>query len=484
MIGRVNPQRNFFDEEIFRRIPLDNILVKINRVVDFDTIAKRLEGYYDRYQGRPAWAIVTMVKVLFLEMYFCISDRELERQLRYNFLYRWFLGLSFYDREPDASSMSVFRSRIGEEGAREVFDEIVRQARLAGVLVERIKAVDATHMEANASRRNVVNFLRHARDKVLGLFRRERPKEAEQLIRDYGGGERTYHKSTSQEVMAEVERTREFIRRIGSICGERVRQWVNLLAETLDKILSGDTNRVSSFVDPDARWGHKTEGHIFFGYKIHTVHDESGIVTSLETFGGNEHEGRRLGEILTEDKGKGIGGIGVTADKLYDSIENRRVVRSFGMTPYILARTHKRKIDKFSYDVESETLSCMEGKSAIGRITQEKGWLYYFSMNDCNGCKSREECLGSLGKRQRVYISEAERERLITGKAVTIKEAKRIRSDVEPKYGEGKVWHGLGRARWRERWRVAIQAFITFSVMNAKRLVRLLEKKEKRLCPS
>jgi len=33
-------------------------------------------------------------------------------------------------------------------------------------------------------------------------------------------------------------------------------------------------------------------------------------------------------------------------------------------------------------------------------------------------------------------------------------------------------------------WKMAIQAFITFSVINAKRLVRLIEKKEKEPCPS
>ena len=83
-------------------------------------------------------------------------------------------------------------------------------------------------------------------------------------------------------------------------------------------------------------------------------------------------------------------------------------------------------------------------------------------------------------KRQRVYLSQAEQERLLTGKAVIRKEAKRLRTEVEPKYGEAKLWHGPGRAR---RW-VAIQAFITFGVVNAKRLVRLIEKKERKLCPS
>jgi hypothetical protein len=93
------------------------------------------------------------------------------------------------------------------------------------------------------------------------------------------------------------------------------------------------------------------------------------------------------------------------------------------------------------------------------------------------------ECRGDK-KRQRVWISDAEKERLKTGKSVTREVAKNIRSRIEGKYGEGKCWHGLSRARWRGRCKTAIQGFLTFTVMNAKRLVRLMDKKEKRTCPS
>ncbi|MEW6680934.1 MAG: transposase, partial [bacterium] len=252
--------------------------------------------------------------------------------------------------------------------------------------------------------------------------------------------------------------------------------------ETLDKIMKKVTDRVVSFVDVDARWGHKTPERTFLGYKVHTVQDESRIVTSVDTFSGNENEGTRLIGLLKEDKRKGIEGTGVTADKLYDSIDNRKGARKLGLIPYILSKTSRKKIDDFNYDVETGVLTCKAGKEPIGKIKQGRGWLYYFSMDDCKVCSHQDKCLRGNEKRQRVYLSEAEKDRLLAGEAVTRKEAKRIRSEVEPKYGEAKVWHGLGRARWWERWRVAIQAFITFSVTNAKRLVKLVEKRERKLC--
>ena len=48
------------------------------------------------------------------------------------------------------------------------------------------------------------------------------------------------------------------------------------------------------------------------------------------------------------------------------------------------------------------------------------------------------------------------------------------RKRIEAKFGEAKKWHWLHRARYRGRWRVAIQVLMTFLVMNAKRMVKLL----------
>lgn len=484
MIGKLSGQEEFFDKEIFGRLPENHLLVKIKGVVDFEVLARRLERYYDRYQGRPSWPIVTMIKALFLSIYFSLSDRELERQLGYNYLYRWFLDLSFYDGQPDASSMSRFRSRIGEDGAREVFEGIVDQARDADVLVGRVKVVDATHVEANSRRRGVVEMLRHARRKIVGILKGERPAEADAIEGEYVEKKRSYGKPTADEIVGEVERSRGFIERVRSLCVDRIEPWLDLLSETLDKVIGGVGDRVGSFVDPDARWGYKRKDKPFFGYKVHTVQDESRIVTTVETFAGNVNEGTRLLGILKEDERKGLDGEGVVADKLYDSADNRKGVRKLELVPYILSRTSRRKLDRFEFDVETGVLLCSAGVEPRGRISQEKGWLYYFSVRDCKVCECRDECLRSSETRQRVYLSEAEYDRLLTGKAVTRKEAGRIRVLIEPKYGEAKQWHGLGRARWRGGWRMAIQALITFSVTNAKRLVRLIEEKEKKPCPS
>jgi len=45
---------------------------------------------------------------------------------------------------------------------------------------------------------------------------------------------------------------------------------------------------------------------------------------------------------------------------------------------------------------------------------------------------------------------------------------------IERKFAEAKKWHGTSRARYQGKWKVAIQALMTFLLINAKRIVRLL----------
>lgn len=61
------------------------------------------------------------------------------------------------------------------------------------------------------------------------------------------------------------------------------------------------------------------------------------------------------------------------------------------------------------------------------------------------------------------------------------KGALKIQSMIERRFWGGKKWMGLRRARYRRKWRVAIQALMTFWVMNVKRMVKLLRGKEQEM---
>jgi IS5 family transposase len=100
-------------------------------------------------------------------------------------------------------------------------------------------------------------------------------------------------------------------------------------------------------------------------------------------------------------------------------------------------------------------------------VRQGSGWLYYFSTKDCMGCKFKESCLIDGEKRKRVFQSDCERLR----KKID-KEDFKQRFVVERNFAHAKKWHDLGRARYRGRWRVGVQALMVFFVMNAEIIIR------------
>ena len=59
-------------------------------------------------------------------------------------------GLQPEETAPDHSTLSRFRSRLGSGKFQEIFNEIIRRAREAGLVNDRLRSIDATHLQAKA----------------------------------------------------------------------------------------------------------------------------------------------------------------------------------------------------------------------------------------------------------------------------------------------------------------------------------------------
>ncbi len=105
--------------------------------------------------GCPSVCPELMVRMLILGYCYSIrSERRLCQEVKMNLAYRWFCGLGLEDRVPDHSSFSV--NRHGRFRAsdilRKVFEEVVCGCMTAGLVGGEGFAVDASVIEANASR--------------------------------------------------------------------------------------------------------------------------------------------------------------------------------------------------------------------------------------------------------------------------------------------------------------------------------------------
>jgi len=160
-----------------------------------------------------------------LQYYANLSDRGVSKAVKRDVLFRYFVGLSIEDEVPDDTTLVKFRSRLGEERFRKLFDRIVKQAQRKGLLKERIKTVDATHITADIATQGLVNPLRQARKMVVRKIQKATNKRPQQLEERYITKEKIYKKPTNEEIEKEINLTKEFINQIeGKVSKGKTRQ--------------------------------------------------------------------------------------------------------------------------------------------------------------------------------------------------------------------------------------------------------------------
>lgn len=478
MLGKVNKQKDFFDSYVYENLlPAEHILLDINEQIDFSFVEEETKDLYSSELGRPSYAPEILFKMLFLEFYYNLSDVEVAKQCKYNILYRYFIELQIHDSTPDDTSLVVFRERLGKERFDRLFSRIVLQAKEKGLLKERLKIVDSTKVIADVLLPNKVNLLRQGRKVITKAISRFSPAKAMELTKEYIRKAKLFTKPTKKELSKERKVTRQFIKTVKTKFGKDIDNLCNLLNSASWGRKKKD--KLASFVDPDARFG-KTkigpEGN-FCGYKAHISEDESEIITSVDILKGNKDEGSSLKPLLEMDKAKDITHEASVADAKYDSAKNRRLIHKREMAAYIPSGMNsKRYLDNFIYDERQDTVICQQGHTPISKTWQEEGNLYIFSTKSCKACQNRTLCPKPNYGRIRVFISDNHKLKLLDNTPER-KKAITLRKMIERKFGEAKKWHGMSRARYRGKWKVAIQILMTFLVINTKRMARLLKER-------
>jgi IS5 family transposase len=125
---------------------------RCQKEIPFDRLAASVANIFDEDQpngGRPHWPLVTMIKIVFLQKCFGLSDPMTEEMLRDRISFRQFVGLSFDDTTPDHSTICTFRKRLRDHGhGSTLFDESVKILREKGLVMNEGTLIDATIIEA------------------------------------------------------------------------------------------------------------------------------------------------------------------------------------------------------------------------------------------------------------------------------------------------------------------------------------------------
>lgn len=120
--------------------------------VPFDRLADSVADIFkdeDSAGGAPHWPVATMLKVVFLQKCFGLSDPTAEEMLKDRISFRRFVGLSFDDKTPDHSTISLFRKRLRDHGhGSTLFDKALEVLTAKGLVVNQGTLIDATIIEA------------------------------------------------------------------------------------------------------------------------------------------------------------------------------------------------------------------------------------------------------------------------------------------------------------------------------------------------
>jgi transposase len=138
-------------------VPSDHPLRPIRAMVNaiLADLSREFSRLYSKF-GRPSIPPEKLLRALLLQIFFSIrSEPLLLEQLRYNLLFRWFVGLGMDDPIWDVSTFSKNRERfLGGEISKKFFATVVERARNAGLLSDEHFTVDGTLIEAWASQKS------------------------------------------------------------------------------------------------------------------------------------------------------------------------------------------------------------------------------------------------------------------------------------------------------------------------------------------
>jgi transposase len=138
-------------------VPADHPLRAIRELTD--AALRRMNPLFARLYadtGRASIAPEKLLRAQLLQLFYSVrSERLLMEQLRYNLLFRWFVGLAIDDAVWDHSVFSKNRDRLNAESvASEFLQEIVHLATSKGLMSDEHFSVDGTLLQAWASQKS------------------------------------------------------------------------------------------------------------------------------------------------------------------------------------------------------------------------------------------------------------------------------------------------------------------------------------------
>ena len=153
-------KRGLFDEQetYLKLSDIGNPLEKISEVIDFEMFRNTLEAKvlnYDKKNnaGAKPFDVVLMFKILILQRYYGLGDRQIEYQILDRLSFKKFLGLESGDKVPDEKTVWAFREKLTNcRLVENIFFQFTEYLESKGLIMNEGKMVDASFTVAPRQR--------------------------------------------------------------------------------------------------------------------------------------------------------------------------------------------------------------------------------------------------------------------------------------------------------------------------------------------
>ena len=124
-------------------------LERIDALIDWSRLERLLVDLRSGETGRPPYPALLMLKALYLQALYDLSDPGLEEALLDRFSFRRFCGFSLDERTPDETTLCRFRLAAAKAGVLErCFAEVNRQLEAKGLMLKKGTLMDASIVTA------------------------------------------------------------------------------------------------------------------------------------------------------------------------------------------------------------------------------------------------------------------------------------------------------------------------------------------------
>jgi len=441
MMGRLTRDQAqlFYEFRLEDRVPANHLLRQIDAVLDLGQLHQLLAPFYS-HTGRPSIDPELMLRMLIVGYCFGIrSERRLCEEVSLNLAYRWFCRLGLEDEIPDHSTFGKNRhGRFRESDLfRHVFETVVQRCMDFGLVRGEGFAVDATVIEANASR-----------------FKRALGAEVEWA-----------------EPARQARAVREYL--------------VALDSENSPQNPEREPSALSPS-DPASAWTTKGRLRVQFAYGLnYLIDDEHAVIVDVEATPARISKEVASTKTMIKRTAERIGLVPkhVAGDSAYGTGGLLGWLVDRGIDPHIPVWDKSERTDgtlgraDFTYDAEGDCYVCPQGKvlTSTGKVHDGRTLYYRSSKLDCDPCALKQRCCPK-GPYRRIPrdVNEHGRDHARSlADTQPFKDSSRRRKKIEMLFAHLKHQFGFERLRLRGPSGAHDEFLLAATVQNLRRLARL-----------